>query len=63
MRDEFGSLAECVGELFGLDVERFVVLLRGGEICQLLGEHTVEEERSRSALVLKSEISTCQHIE
>ena len=49
------SLADSVGQLFGLDVERLVVLFGGGEISQLLGEHSVEEERSRSALVLKSE--------
>ena len=47
-----GSLTECVGEHFGLDVECLVVGLRCGEIDQLFGKHLVEEQGCWGALML-----------
>ena len=46
------SLGHHIGELLGVDVERFVVGLILGKARQLLREHLVEEQGGGRALVL-----------
>ena len=50
--DEFSFLSFQIGQVFSLDIHRFIVLGVSAEVSQLLGEHFVGKKGNGSAFVL-----------
>ena len=50
--DEFSFLSLQIGQMFGLDIHRFIVLGVTAVVSQLLGEHFVGKKRNGSAFML-----------